>query len=129
MTLHFFSSFFSIDNSAFKLDAHKGKNSNTNKAPWQITITVTNSPLKQECNGAFLNRKFAISRKSCIDNINNNQDQLYIRKNIQNTCQRENQTLIEVKQIHKYQNIVLLEVHKVMLNFILVILGHYRQSL
>ena len=118
MTSHF----FSIDNSIFKLDAHKGKNSNINKAPWQITITVINSPLKQECNGAFLNRKFAISRKSCIDNIRNNQDQLYIRKNIQNICQKENQTLIEVKQIHKYQNIVLLEVQKVMLSL------HIRQS-
>ena len=73
---------------------------------------IIRTPPKEECIGAYLNRKFVISRKSCIDSIRgiSKIGRLFIRKNTQNICQKNNQTLIEVEKIYVNGEIVLLEI-------------------
>ena len=76
---------------------------------------INRTPSEEECIGAYLNRKFVISRKSCIDDIrgSSRNGKLFIRKNTQNICQKKNQTLIEVENTYENGEIVLLEIPKV----------------
>ena len=76
---------------------------------------INRTPPEEECIGAYLNRKYVISRKTCIDDIRGigEKGRLFIRKNTQNICQKNNQTLIKVEKTYEYGEIVLLEIPKV----------------
>ena len=81
-------------------------------------ITVTSKKaLKNKfyCDGVFINRKFALSRRSCITELQQYRKSFFILRNVLDTCHNsvKNNTFISVEKVHRYKELALLEVKEV----------------
>ena len=81
-------------------------------------ITVTNKiALKNQsyCDGVFINRKFALARRSCIADLQQYRKSIFILRDVLDTCHNsvKNNTFISIEKIHRYRELALLEVKEV----------------
>ena len=94
----------------------EGKSLYKNEAPWMITVT-SKKALENEfyCNGVFINRKFALARRSCIADLQQYTKSIFILKNVLDTCHNsvKNSTFISVDKVHRFKEFALLEVKEV----------------
>ena len=67
------------------------------------------------CNGVFINRKFALSRRSCIADLQQYRKSIFILRNVLDTCHNsvKNNTFISVEKVYRYKELALLEVKEV----------------
>ena len=103
-------------NSAHWLTPDEGKSFYKNEAPWMITVTSKKALKNQKyCDGVFINRKFALSRRSCIADLQQYRKSIFILRNVLDTCHNSvnNNTFISVEKVHRYKELALLEVKEV----------------